>query len=93
MVQSRILGSEDLVTAGLVEPDRIEDIRRVAAEYTVALTPDMAELIDPAEPDDPIAAQFVPTVAELADATEDRADPIGDQRCRASSIAIPTGCC
>src|SRR6516164_4044593 len=80
MVQSRILGSEDLVTAGLVEPDRIEDIRRVAAEYTVALTPDMAELIDPAEPDDPIAAQFVPTVAELADATEDRADPIGDQR-------------
>jgi lysine 2,3-aminomutase len=80
MVQSRILGSEDLVNAGLVEPDRIEDLRRVAAEYAVALTQDMAELIDPADPDDPIAAQFVPTVAELADAPEDRADPIGDQR-------------
>jgi lysine 2,3-aminomutase len=80
MAQSRILGSEDLVTAGLVELDRIEDLRRVAAEYTVALTPDMAELIDPADSDDPIAAQFVPTVAELADVPEERADPIGDQR-------------
>jgi lysine 2,3-aminomutase len=80
MVQSRILGSEDLVTAGLVDPDRIEDLQRVSAEYAVALTQDMAELTDPADPDDPIAAQFVPTVAELADVPEDRADPIGDQR-------------
>jgi lysine 2,3-aminomutase len=37
-------------------------------------------LIDPADPDDPIAAQFVPTAAELADVPEERADPIGDER-------------
>jgi lysine 2,3-aminomutase len=38
----------------------------------------MAELIDPADPADPIAAQFVPSPAELAVAPEERADPIGD---------------
>ena len=29
---------------------------------------------------DPIAAQFVPSAAELADAPDDRADPVGDER-------------
>ena len=80
MMQSRILGSEDLITAGLVEPDRAEEIRRVTTEYAVALTADMAALVNPADPDDPIAAQFVPTAAELAATPEERADPIGDER-------------
>ena len=31
------------------------------SEFSVALTEDMAALIDPADPADPIAAQFVPT--------------------------------
>ena len=80
MVQSRILDAEDLVPKGLVERDRIEEIRHVAGKFAVALTEDMAALIDPADPDDPIAAQFVPTVAELADVPEERVDPIGDER-------------
>jgi lysine 2,3-aminomutase len=40
----------------------------------------MAALIDPADSGDPIAAQFVPTAAELTEAPEERADPIGDER-------------
>jgi lysine 2,3-aminomutase len=52
----------------------------VAEQFAVALTEDMAELIDPADPADPIAAQFVPTAAELTEAPEERGDPIGDAR-------------
>ncbi|HEY3911332.1 MAG TPA: lysine-2,3-aminomutase-like protein [Stellaceae bacterium] len=70
----------DLVARGLVFPDRREEVRRVAEQFAVAITDDMAALIDPADPADPIAAQFVPSLAELATAPEERADPIGDQR-------------
>ena len=35
------------------------------ARYAVALTPDVVELIDPAEPNDPIGCQFIPDPAEL----------------------------
>src|SRR5690606_18277309 len=34
--------------------------------------------IDPADPDDPIARQFVPSAAELTVTPQERADPIGD---------------
>jgi lysine 2,3-aminomutase len=40
----------------------------------------MAALIDPADPADPIGAQFVPSDAELETAPEERPDPIGDER-------------
>jgi lysine 2,3-aminomutase len=52
----------------------------VAEQFAVAVTEDVAELIDPVDPADPIAAQFVPTAAELTETTEERADPIGDER-------------
>jgi lysine 2,3-aminomutase len=71
---------EDLVSRGLVAPDRLGELRRVAEEFSVALTDDVAGLIDPSDPNDPIAAQFVPSGAELTDAPEDRTDPIGDER-------------
>jgi lysine 2,3-aminomutase len=80
MERSRTLRAEDLVPAGLVEPARFDEIRRVADEFAVALTPNVAALIDPAQPADPIAAQFVPSEAELEIAPEERADPIGDAR-------------
>ncbi|HEV2301822.1 MAG TPA: lysine-2,3-aminomutase-like protein [Stellaceae bacterium] len=72
--------AEELVAAGLVGPERLDDIRRVAERYAVALTPDVAALIDPADPADPIAGQFVPRASELVAAPEERADPIGDER-------------
>src|SRR5438270_3073449 len=80
MTGARILGAEDFVLAGLAEPSRLGEIRRVAEQFAVAVTEDVAELVDPADPADPIAAQFVPTAAELTEAPEERVDPIGDER-------------
>ncbi|HEX2554532.1 MAG TPA: lysine-2,3-aminomutase-like protein [Microvirga sp.] len=68
----------DLVDAGLVPAERLPDLERIAARYAVAATPAMAALIDPADPADPIARQFVPDAAELTRLPEERADPIGD---------------
>ena len=80
MSPNRTLRAQDLVSAGLVETGRTEEIRRVAKEFAVALTADVAALIDRVDPMDPIAAQFVPSGAELEIADEERADPIGDAR-------------
>jgi lysine 2,3-aminomutase len=70
----------DLMEAGLIAPDGLAALGEVAARYAVAITPAMAELIDPHDPDDPIARQFVPRVAELDTLPEEDADPIGDDR-------------
>jgi len=74
------LRAEDLVSAGLVAPEPAGEIRRVAEQFSVALTAEVAALIDADDPQDPIAAQFVPSPAELVTAPEERADPIGDAR-------------
>jgi lysine 2,3-aminomutase len=68
----------DLVDAGLVEPGRLAALQAVASRYAVAITPALAELIDPADPHGPIARQFVPDARELAQHEDERADPIGD---------------
>ncbi len=68
----------DLARAGLAPAGDLAALEAVAARYAVAVTPAMAELIDPADPADPIARQFVPTAAELIGAPGERADPIGD---------------
>jgi lysine 2,3-aminomutase len=74
------LRAGDLVDAGLIAPERFGEVRRVAERFQVALTDEVAALIDPADPADPIAAQFVPNAAELDIAAEEQADPIGDER-------------
>jgi len=53
----------ELAAAGLVPADRVAGLERVAAQYAVAITPAMAELI--ADATGPIARQFVPSAAEL----------------------------
>jgi lysine 2,3-aminomutase len=68
----------ELVAAGLAPPEKLADLARVAARYAVAITPTIADLVDRADPNDPIARQFVPDIAELATTPEERADPIGD---------------
>jgi lysine 2,3-aminomutase len=75
-----VLHVDDIIDRGLAVPERRDEIRRVAERFSIAITEDMAELIDPGDPDDPIAAQFVPSGAELKTAAEERADPIGDER-------------
>src|SRR5438105_15755088 len=68
----------ELETAGLTPAEKRAALEKVAAQYAVAITPAMAELIDRADPNDPMARQFVPDAAELETRREERADPIGD---------------
>jgi len=69
----------DLSAAGVLAAAGQTELDRVTARYAVAITPDMAALIDRADPHDPIARQFVPDVRELDHKPEERADPIGDE--------------
>src|SRR5437660_7576351 len=69
---------DELAEAGLIPRARIAALEPVAARYAVGITPAMAELIDPADPHDPIARQFVPDPAELDIRPDESADPIGD---------------
>jgi lysine 2,3-aminomutase len=69
---------EELVEAGLIAPERAAEIAAIADRYAVSITRDVAALIDPADPADPIARQFIPDTRELATAPEELADPIGD---------------
>jgi lysine 2,3-aminomutase len=63
---------------GYVSATQEAALGEVAARYTVAIPLALAELIDPANPDDPIARQFVPDVSELETSPQENADPIGD---------------
>ncbi|HEY1877073.1 MAG TPA: hypothetical protein VGG66_06360, partial [Rhizomicrobium sp.] len=53
-------------------------IEQVARRYAVAVSPTLLSLVDPADPDDPIARQFLPSLEELHTQPEELADPIGD---------------
>jgi lysine 2,3-aminomutase len=68
----------ELEQAGLASAEKRAALEQVAAQYAIAITPAIAELIDRADPHDPIARQFVPDPAELEVRPQERADPIGD---------------
>ncbi|WP_421932936.1 lysine-2,3-aminomutase-like protein [Phenylobacterium sp.] len=63
-----------LIEAGLLEAERLPALERVAAQYAVAITPAMADLMD----DPHIARQFLPDLAELTVLPGEDADPVGD---------------
>jgi lysine 2,3-aminomutase len=86
----------ELVERGLAKAADLADLERVAARYAIAVTPDIAGLIDTENPDDPIARQFIPSALELV--SEPAKTPIRSattriRRSPASSTAIPTACC
>jgi lysine 2,3-aminomutase len=64
-----------LAELGLVSPDELPALERVAAQYAVAITPAMLELS--AEPG--VSRQFVPSAAELEVGANELPDPIGDE--------------
>jgi lysine 2,3-aminomutase len=68
----------ELVARGLAPAADLAGLERVAARYAIAVTPDIAALIDSENPDDPIARQFIPDVRELIEQPGESADPIGD---------------
>lgn len=70
--------ADALVAAGLVSAKERDGVAAVGNRYAIAITPMMASLIDSADPADPIARQFVPTIAELDATPDELSDPIGD---------------
>ncbi len=70
---------QDLVRAGLAAEGDLPALEAVAERYAIGITPEIAALIDPSDPRDPIALQFVPDRAELDARPEELADPIGDE--------------
>ena len=68
----------ELIERGLAPAGDLAVLERVAARYAIAVTPDIAGLIDSEDPDDPIALQFIPSARELVSAPGENADPIGD---------------
>jgi lysine 2,3-aminomutase len=69
---------ELLVERGLVPRERADALHQVASRWAVGLTPGVAARIDPADPNDPLARQFVPSEEELAVLPDELEDPIGD---------------
>jgi lysine 2,3-aminomutase len=68
----------ELLSHGLVPVADLPDLQKVAARYAIAVTPAVAALIDPDDPEDPIARQYIPNAAELVAQPNEKPDPIGD---------------
>ena len=67
-----------LVAAGLLPPVALPGVQALAGTYAIAVTPAVQALIDPADPADPIARQFIPDAAEAVTLPEERSDPTSD---------------
>jgi lysine 2,3-aminomutase len=67
---------DGLVATGLAQSSA--KLETVAEKYAISITPAVLALIDPNDPNDPIARQYVPSPQELATTPDERADPIGD---------------
>src|SRR6202158_1865643 len=68
----------ELVAHGLASVADLPDLEKVAARYAVAVTPAIAALIDPDDPNDPIARQYIPSAEEVLPQRNETPDPIGD---------------
>ncbi|MEM8972383.1 MAG: lysine-2,3-aminomutase-like protein [Pseudomonadota bacterium] len=68
-----------LIDAGLLSVDSPAAIEQLAAKYAVAITPAVAKNIDIADPADPLAKQFVPSLNELVTHPAETPDPISDE--------------
>jgi lysine 2,3-aminomutase len=77
-IASTLRQPAELVARGLAPAAALSDLEKVAARYAVAVTPEVAALIDRDDPNDPIARQYIPGVEELAVQSGESADPIGD---------------
>lgn len=69
---------ESLVEYNLIDETRQPLLREVAEQFSVSITKQLVEQIEPHNPQDPIARQFVPSEQELLVSERELADPIGD---------------
>jgi lysine 2,3-aminomutase len=66
----------DLLTNGLITEDMVNDLQQVAEKFSIALTPDIQDLLDRSDlENDPIARQFIPDRQELLYQENEIADP------------------
>ncbi len=75
---STLTSPQSLIAAGLAKSARLSEFEAVGARYAIAVPPALAALIDPADPADPIARQFLPDSRELIRDSSESDDPIGD---------------
>lgn len=64
--------------AGLLRAQDEAGAEAVAERFAISVTPQVAGLIDPADPADPIARQYIPDPAELLTAPHEVEDPTAD---------------
>lgn len=62
----------------LISAEDEQGLTDIAEKYSVSITQDMANLIDPNNPNDPIKAQYIPTKFEDMTTADEFEDPIGD---------------
>src|SRR3984957_8532233 len=79
-VQERMLTTpSQLLAAGLIEEKDLAAVAAVARTFGIGITAQIRRLVDDENNEDPIAAQFAPTAAELNVTEEELHDPIGDE--------------
>lgn len=79
LIERKLTSVDDLFDAGFASVEERDGLNEVAARYAIALTPAVANAIDRAAADDPLARQFVPTARELVRHPREQEDPIGDK--------------
>ena len=67
-----------LVAHKFIAGDMLDQIEAVSRKYAIALSSQIHRLIEPGNGADPIAAQFIPTAAELVTSSDELEDPIAD---------------
>ena len=67
-----------LVAHELIAEDMLEQIEAVSRKYAIAVSSQIQRLIEPSDDADPIAAQFIPSAAELVTSSDELEDPIAD---------------
>jgi lysine 2,3-aminomutase len=79
LIARKFTSIDDLIAADLVRENARTALSEVGRRYAIAITPAVANLIDPSDPSDPIARQFLPDPREIELHPAERDDPIGDR--------------
>jgi lysine 2,3-aminomutase len=79
MKSKRMLSTPaQLLEAGLIAEHDLSGIAEVARSFGIGITEQVRELIGVGDGRDPVAAQFIPSMAEMNVSPEELSDPIGD---------------
>jgi lysine 2,3-aminomutase len=77
--RNRITSVERLEQLIPLSPEEAAQIRLVARRYPLSITPYYLSLIDPADPDDPVRKQAVPSILEIAMSGLGFEDPLAEK--------------